>query len=104
MISHPIHKNWAAQDPQVKELFGLDRKAKWPDEGMTTRQIQGVDCWVNALKPKVPHASMDWKMYRPFQLRAMCRCPQCGQSMAIGRLAQHEGTKTCTRRQNTGRI
>lgn len=69
--------NRPAQDPQVKEFFGLDRKAKWPNAGMAERVIQGVTCWVEPATPG------------PFRLRAMCHCPECGFITAIGRLAQH---------------
>jgi len=92
MIHEPTHPNWVAHDGTVKELFGLNRKAKWPTEGMPKRVIQGVTCWVDPIVPKGENGR------RPFMLRASCFCPMCGTVMPIGRLSQHEGTKTCTRR------
>ncbi len=71
-------RQYAAHDGTVKELFGLDRKAKWPKAGMPERIIQGVSCWVEPVDTG-----------RRFHLRAMCHCPECGFITAIGRLAQH---------------
>jgi hypothetical protein len=67
----------AAHDPDVKEFFGLDRKAKWPTEGMGARLIQGVLCGVDMLRPG------------HFRIRAWAECPECGRRMPIGRLNQH---------------
>lgn len=67
----------SAQDHDIKPLFGLDRKAKWPAKGIEMRVIQGVNVWVEPIQPG------------KFRLRAMCQCPECGFVTAIGRLAQH---------------
>lgn len=76
--------NLSAHDPDVKELFGLDRKAKWPEHGISGRFIQGIMCWVEPLAP----APLG-RCHRRFKLRAMCQCPVCAKNMPIGRLAQH---------------
>jgi hypothetical protein len=75
---------YVAHDTVVKALFGLDPKAKWPVEGIAPRIIQGITCWVEPLRFRNTQGR------RPaFGLRAMCKCPECGKTMPIGRLAQH---------------
>ena len=75
-----------AHDAQVKELFGLPPKAKWPVQGMPERHIQGIHCWVLSLKDQ----AVGRRRPAPgMTLRAMCHCPVCGQTMPIGRLHQH---------------
>lgn len=66
-----------AFDYTVKELFGLDSKTKWPAEGMDTREIQGIQCWVRPFDPSSKRH------------RAMALCPQCYQPFTIGTLPQH---------------
>lgn len=97
ILGNLINDRFPAHDPDVKTLFGLHPKAKWPSEGMPNREINGVQCWVKPLGPQI-QSLRTGKLSRPFQLRAMCSCPNCGAVVSIGRLAQHEGTKTCTRR------
>lgn len=75
-ITDPQYPNWPATAGRIKELFGLKPSTPWPAEGLFTRSIQGIDCWVNPLGTR-------------FAIRARCRCPVCGDSMPIGRLAQH---------------
>jgi hypothetical protein len=71
-------RQWNAHDSDIKEMFGLDRKAKWPAAGMPAREIQGIKCWVGPLVGgrRAPH-------------RAMAECPACGKEVSIGRLRQH---------------
>jgi len=71
-------------DPDIKELFGLDHKTKWPPQGMTAREIQGITAWVNPLAPTEGILKR-----QPFKIRAMCMCTACGKVVAIGRLNQH---------------
>lgn len=80
-----------AHDPDVKELFGLNRKAKWPEDGLPSRYIQQILCWVDPIPQR--HV-LDVK--RNFQLRAMALCPICNEqkgknsvAIPIGRLHQH---------------
>ena len=76
-----------AHDEDTKELFGLDRKAKWPKEGLEARRIQDILCWVERSDPdptKSPHRGQ-W----PSGPRAQCRCPLCHLTLPIGRLRQH---------------
>jgi hypothetical protein len=74
-----LRNKWdrSAHDADVKEFFGLHRKAKWPAAGMPLRIIQGIACWVNPLGQS------------PGFQRAYAQCPMCGKNMPIGRLAQH---------------
>lgn len=77
-----------AHDADVKELFGFDRKAKWPVEGIAQRTIQGYSCWVR------PLASLNVTgrgRVGGFALRAVCAC-HCGLVLPIGRLTQHQLT------------
>lgn len=58
-----------------------------PPEGMPSRKIQGVEVWVKPLPPQTHegyHKRRNWH-----GLRVMCKCPQCGWSGAVGRMAQH---------------
>ena len=69
-------RTWPAQDAQVKEFFGRRPEDKWPKDGLTGREIQGIWCWVDPIKPG-------------FNIRALCKCPQCGKVVPICRLKQH---------------
>jgi len=71
------HGNRWFFDPDIKELFGLKPKDKWPDAGMPVQPIQGIFSWV---EPRTPGK---------FKIRAKCQCFVCGKTVAIGRLAQH---------------
>lgn len=68
-----------AHDRDVKVMFGLGEKAKWPVEGMPARNIQGIKCWIRPVLV----------LYQNRGLRAMGECPVCKKEMPIGRLAQH---------------
>jgi len=63
-------------DGDAKEAFGLDRKAKWPEHGMDPQRVQGVTMWVQEVGST------------PL-IRALCKCPVCYKTMAIGRFNQH---------------
>lgn len=70
-------------EDEVKALFGLEPKQKWPDKGMDSIQVNGITCWVNAMPVKNANGR------RRFALRAMCMCPTCKKILPIGRLHQH---------------
>lgn len=70
-------------ESEVKALFGLQPKQKWPNAGMGSQTINGILCWVNALPQKQEGRR------RRFALRAMCMCPVCKKILPIGRLHQH---------------
>ena len=69
-----------AQSHDVKQLFGLDLDAKWPDEGLPEREIQGFKCWVRPLA-----FSRTFKTFH----RAVAECPVCRKTISIGRIHQH---------------
>lgn len=78
-VGHDQH-GWVANEREIKVMFGLTPKAKWPDEGLEGRRIQNV--WVTIL-------SKDKAKSMGLFHRARCVCPQCGNPMSVGRLAQH---------------
>lgn len=79
-----------AWDRDVKALFGLSDKSKWPDEGMPKREIQGLVCWVEPKAPRV--TTMRWGRevtVKSSKHRAFCICPVCGETIPLGRIRQH---------------
>lgn len=70
-----------AQSNDMKRLFGLDPKAKWPDHGADSRIIQGVRVWIESKERA--------KLLGVFH-RVRCLCPNCNESMSAGRLFQHK--------------
>jgi len=66
-----------AFDPEVKQFFGLRPEDKWPEQGMSSRTIQGILCWVDPLT------------VGRFTIRARAMCPVCSRTVPIGRLEQH---------------
>lgn len=79
------HPNWPARqafDTEVKVMFGLQPKDKWPEQGMARRNLAGnIECWVEPIRPG-------------FHIRARALCPVCMRNMPIGRLQQHSKVHT----------
>jgi hypothetical protein len=71
-------------DPDYKEMFGLERKAKWPAAGFDPRLIQGIMCWVTP-EPSIVVGLKPGSFY----MRAYCHCPVCGKTFTMSRLRQH---------------
>lgn len=76
------HRN--AQSHTVKRLLGLLTTEKLPAEGMPPRIIQGIEVWVEPLRPPRLYRSRRGCMHR-----VMAKCPVCGQILSAGRLHQH---------------
>lgn len=72
-------------EDKVKVQFGINPKSKWPLEGMPPIMIQGIKCWVGPMRHR-----RDITRRPHFGLRAMCECPQCGRTVTISRLPQHD--------------
>lgn len=70
-------RKWPCREDELKKLMGIQPPKKWPDEGMGTYVIQGIQVYVLPRKPG------------RFQLRARAICPGCGKDFAAGRIAQH---------------
>lgn len=66
----------------IKALFGLTRGQKWPKEGMHSRPVLGVPCWV------VPLVGLEHKANYEGP-RAMCLCPTCKELVTLTRLRRH---------------
>lgn len=71
-----------ASDGDIKKLFGLNEKAKWPRRGMSPifvfdNHIQPVKLWVDPITPG------------KFRIRCKAQCTRCHQVMAAGRYHQH---------------
>lgn len=79
-----------AHTEEVKAMFGLSPKAKWPPEGLPERQLQGFWVWVTPAKP--PVYDTRWgrtRLVKNSGHRVMARCPHCMAVMSAGRLHQH---------------
>lgn len=76
-VRNPRFPGRQAFDPDIKVMFGLKAEQKWPEQGMTHRNIDGIRCWVDPI------------VIGKFTIRAKCLCPICGKAMPIGRLEQH---------------
>lgn len=91
-MSHPNYVNphragWNVHSADMRELLGLDRKAKLPAEGMPQREINGIQTWVNPLVSEATRRDLGW----PTRMhRVRCHCSDCGQEMSAGRLFQHK--------------
>ena len=83
------HENgWPVHSHNLKAAFGL---TEWPREGgVTERWIGNVLVWVEP--PKGGYAKH----------RAMCRCPECWETIPAGRLHQHLGTARCNEAMEKG--
>lgn len=73
-------RQWPAHEGEIKEMFGLPRKAKWPAEGMPHRTVQGIVVWVDSCE----EARRAGRFHR---MQAVC--PQCHKIVPVGRLQQH---------------
>ena len=74
-----------AQSEDVKRLFGLEPKQKWPRFGLKIIVVDGWKLWVDPIGFKYQirkHSSFK-------QHRAMAQCPACGKNISIGRISQH---------------
>jgi hypothetical protein len=74
-------RGWNAHEGDLKKMFGLEPKKKWPAEGLPPRNIQGIKVWVN---PRTT-ATQENQFHR-------CRaeCPRCLKILSAGRLHQHK--------------
>jgi hypothetical protein len=88
---------WPARADEMMEMLGVNPiGCKWPDAGVPMTKVQGVTVWV---EPK----SHEERSVRSGQLiRAMCVCPDCKKTMAVGRLWQH--SKSCSPRAVDGGV
>lgn len=72
-----------AHSDELREMLGLAPKAKLPPEGMPSRFIQGIEVWVEPMKPR-PFG----KFYKRSTHRTLAKC-RCGKVLSAGRLHQH---------------
>lgn len=80
IVSPHNQHGWPALENEIKELFGLSGKAKWPDEGMAGQRIQNVYVWILS-KAEAKQLGVSHRM--------RCVCPECAMPMSVGRLSQH---------------
>jgi hypothetical protein len=66
----------------VKALFGLAPKDKWPSSGLAPIVVEAFTVWVDPLD-SVPVRR------RRMRHRALARCHICGQTLSAGRIGQH---------------
>ena len=85
-IRDPLYPQRRADHYSIRQLLGLNSKAKLPDAGMEPREIQGLLVWVT---PRYPRP----RVGKSSKHRVRCRCPECGQELSVGRLGQHKCTK-----------
>jgi len=88
-ILSPRFPGRAASDPDMKILFGLQPKDKWPDDGFrerllaTNHEIAGnriaVSAWVTPLSSSS----------RQGVPRCHVACPKCQKVLSFSRLPQH---------------
>ena len=86
--THRENSPWPAHDSEVKALFGLPPKGKWPLLGMPPRTIQGITCWVES-KPATLYTALWNKPVKSSKHRTFATCPACQKTIPLGRLAQH---------------
>lgn len=75
-------RNPLGHSDNVKALFGLSPKAKWPTEGMLARAANGYVIWVTPLPAGKPR-------HRRMTHRALAQC-RCGVTVSAGRIHQHK--------------
>ena len=74
----------------MHELLGLSRTGKLPKEGMPSRLIDGILVWVvPAAEPATTIRYGRPRLLKRSTHRVMCRCPDCGQTLSVGRWGQH---------------
>jgi hypothetical protein len=78
-------RGWNCHEGELKELFGLSKKDKWPSEGLPAKLIQGIRVWVN---PKTTATTLS-----QFH-RCRAQCPRCLKVLSAGRLHQHKCKET----------
>lgn len=79
-----------AFDREVKVMFGLEPTAKWPEQGMARRTIQGIHCWVEPAPPTA--TTMRWGRevkVKSSKHRTFGVCPACQKTVPLGRMQQH---------------
>ena len=78
-------------------LLGLRSGQHLPDEGMAPRIVDGVKVWVLPIRPfeERTYPVLGHVRRNGLQLRVRCECPNCGQEVPVGRLAQHQQGKAC---------
>ena len=87
-LKGPYGRN--AFDWEVKALFGLPPKAKWPAEGMPMRVIQGITVWVEPAPPRT--TTMRWGRevtVKSSKHRTFGVCQACQKTIPLGRMHQH---------------
>lgn len=79
-----------AFDAEVKVMFGLGPKDKWPEQGIPRRMIQGIECWVDPA-PVLKTIMKFGKEVRPksSKHRTFGICPACKRVIPLGRMEQH---------------
>lgn len=86
-----------AHSHDIKLMLGLTVKQKLPNEGMPPRLIHGIEVWVAPLAPRISQDHIErWRRRYAKPHRVLCRCPQCGKVVSVGRLHQHEMVHTTT--------
>ena len=83
-VPDPKYPHTHAQDRGFKELFGLNSKAKWPDEGTGTVRVrtsngEPLSLWV------LPKSATS----RQGVPRLIALCPRCSRTFGAGRIQQH---------------
>lgn len=64
-------------------------QAKLPAEGIPLQLIDGVRVYVKPLPPPDPSLRPGGRRTRPFGLRVMAVCDDCGRHVPVGRMHQH---------------
>lgn len=72
-------------DSDIKRMFGLDPKQKWPERGMAAIKIQGFTVWVRSLDAA---RCTEPNKRRSHRVRVLC--PICDKDLSLGRLHQHQ--------------
>ncbi len=67
-----------ANEAEIKHMMGITPNKKWPNQGMPTKNIQGIVVYVTELGN--PSGNFH---------RARAICPVCTRDVSAGRLAQH---------------
>ena len=78
-------RGWPMREAQLKELMGLPKKLG--KGGVPLTVIQGISVWV--IPAPEPRLRADGRRVKVSTHRVMCKCPDCGTTASVGRLAQH---------------
>lgn len=74
-------RGWPIWERGLKVAFGLEPQAKWPDQGLPPRNVQGIAVFV---------LSKEQAKARGLFHRARAVCPNCHETLSAGRLRQHK--------------